>query len=294
MKAAALPARRTFARDSDPEDQRLLNDYLDEMGQVPLLSKMEEKDLARRARLGDEDARHRLVAANLRFVVSVAKAYYSPQHSLLDLVNEGNVGLIRAAARFDERKGVRFISYAIWFIKQSILRAISEYSRVMRLPTNVTDRIKTINKTSDRMRTLNGREPTPEELGHELGLKAKDVEKAIEMAKTDLSIDAVSGEHGDGDPLSAFLKSSAYPGPEESLTESFLRSDLARAFEHLKAREAKILRLYYGLEGEQPHTLDAIGKMFGLSRERIRQTKEAALKKLRKSPNIELLQSYIN
>ena len=294
MKPGAPAIRKTIPRESDPEGQRLLNDYLDEMGQVPLLSKMEEKDLARRARLGDEDAGRRLVAANLRFVVSIAKAYYSHQHSLLDLVNEGNVGLIRAAARFDERRGVRFISYAIWFIKQSILRSISEYSRVMRLPTNVTDRIKTINRASDKMRTLTGREPTPEELGHELGLEARDIKKAIEMAKTDLSIDAVSSVDGAGDPLSSFLESSAYPGPEESLMESFLRSDLTRAFEHLKAREAKVLKLYYGLEDEVPHTLEAIGKMFGLSRERIRQTKEAALKKLRKSPYVELLQSYLN
>jgi len=279
----------------DSEDQRLLNDYLNEMGKIRLLTREEEKDLARRARLGDEEAMDRLVAANLRFVVSIAKTYRSPKHSLLDLVNEGNIGLIKAARRFDERRGVRFISYAIWYVKQAILRPISEYARAMRLPTNVTDRIRMISKASDRMIALNGREPTLEELGAELDLEAAEVKKAMEMAKTDLSIDATPGEEPDADPLSSLLESKAYPGPEESMMESFLRNDLTRLFEkHLKPREAKVLRLYYGLDGEEPHTLEAIGKMFGLSRERIRQTKEVALKKLRESPHAELLQYYLN
>ncbi len=279
----------------DSEDARLLNDYLDEMGKVRLLSREEEKDLARRARLGDEQAVDRLVAANLRFVVSIAKAYRSPNHSVLDLVNEGNLGLIRAARRFDERKGVRFISYAIWYIKQAILRSISEYSRVMRLPTNVTDRIKMVNKATERMTTMNGREPTLEELAEELGLDTLDVKKAMDVAKTDLSLDAVAGEHDDGDSLIAFIESDTYAGPEETLMESFMKEDLERALDkYLRPREAQVLRLYYGLEGEEPRTLEHIGKLFGLSRERIRQTKEAALRKLRESAHTELLRSYLN
>jgi len=279
----------------DSDDVRLLNDYLDEMGKVQLLTKEEEKDLARRARLGDEEARDALVAANLRFVVSIAKTYRSPKHSILDLVNEGNLGLIRAARRFDERKGVRFISYAIWYVKQAILRSISEYARVMRLPTNVTDRIKMVNKAQDRMIALNGREPTLEELAEELGLELLDVKKAMDMAKTDLSIDAATGDDDDGDALSAFIESDSYPAPEEKLMQSFLREDLGKVFQkYLSQREALVLKLYYGLEGEESHTLESIGKMFGLSRERIRQTKEAALKKLRESPNTDLLRSYLN
>lgn len=277
------------------DDVRLLNDYLDEMGKVDLLTKEEEKDLARRARLGDEEARDSLIAANLRFVVSIAKTYRSPKHSILDLVNEGNLGLIRAAQRFDERRGVRFISYAIWYIKQAILRSISEYARVMRLPTNVTDRIKMVSKAQDRMIASNGREPTLEELAEELGLDALDVKKAMDMAKTDLSIDAATGEEEDGDALSAFIESNAYPAPEEKLMQNFLREDLGKAFQkYLNQREALVLKLYYGLDGEESHTLESIGKMFGLSRERIRQTKEAALKKLRESPNTDLLRSYLN
>ncbi|MFQ5906826.1 MAG: sigma factor-like helix-turn-helix DNA-binding protein, partial [bacterium] len=152
-----------------------------------------------------------------------------------------------------------------------------------------------ISKASNRMTALNGKEPTVEELADELDLQAAEVSKAMGMAKTDLSIDARPGEEPDADPLSAFLESTTYPGPEESTMENFLRSDLTRLFEkYLKPREASVLKLYYGLEGEEPHTLEAIGKMFHLSRERIRQTKEAALKKLRDSPHAQLLQCYLN
>ena len=295
MKTLAGPRGRNSREYWDSDDARFLNDYLDEMGKVALLTKEEEKDLARRARLGDEEARDALVASNLRFVVSIAKTYRSPKHSILDLVNEGNLGLIRAARRFDERKGVRFISYAIWYIKQAILRSISEYARVMRLPTNVTDRIKMVSKAQNRMAALNGKEPTLEELADELGLDARDVKKAMDMAKTDLSIDAATGGDEDGDSLSAFIESSSYPAPEEKLMESFMREDIGKAFErYLKPREAQVLKLYYGLEGEESHTLESIGRMFGLSRERIRQTKEAALKKLRESPNTDQLKSYLN
>jgi RNA polymerase primary sigma factor len=295
MKALAAPRKKKFGQYWDSEDARFLNDYLDEMGRVRLLTKEEEKDLARRARLGDEEARDTLVASNLRFVVSIAKTYRSPKHSILDLVNEGNLGLIRAARRFDERKGVRFISYAIWYIKQAILRSISEYSRAMRLPTNVTDRIKMVNKAVDRMTAENGREPTVEELAGELGLDPADIKKAMDMAKTDLSIDAAAGDEDDGDSLSSFIESNSCPAPEDKLMQSFLREDLGKAFQkYLNSRESQVLRLYYGLDGEESHTLESIGRMFGLSRERIRQTKEAALKKLRESPNTETLRSYLN
>lgn len=295
MKTLAGPRKGKSKEYWDSDDARFLNDYLDEMGRVALLSKEEEKDLARRARLGDEEARDALVAANLRFVVSIAKTYRSPKHSILDLVNEGNLGLIRAARRFDERKGVRFISYAIWYIKQAILRSISEYARVMRLPTNVTDRIKMVNKAQNRMIALNGKEPTIEELADELGLEVLDVKKAMDMAKTDLSIDAATGSDEDGDSLSSFIESNSYPAPEEKLMESFMREDIGKAFQrYLKPREAQVLKLYYGLDGEESHTLESIGRMFGLSRERIRQTKEAALKKLRESPNTDQLKSYLN
>jgi RNA polymerase primary sigma factor len=295
MKTLTAPPKKKSRKNWDSEDTRFLNDYLDEMGRVKLLTKEEEKDLARRARLGDEEARETLVASNLRFVVSIAKTYRSPKHSILDLVNEGNLGLIRAARRFDERKGVRFISYAIWYIKQAILRSISEHSRAMRLPTNVTDRIKMVNKALDRMIATNGKEPTMEELASELGLDLIDVKKAMYMAKTDLSIDATAGDEEDGDSLSAFIESNSYPAPEETLMLSFLREDLGKAFQkYLNSREAQVLKLYYGLEGEKSHTLESIGRMFGLSRERIRQTKEAALKKLRESPNTDLLRSYLN
>lgn len=295
MATLAVQRKGALREYWDSEDSRFLNDYLDEMGSVRLLTKEEEKDLARRARLGDEEARDTLVAANLRFVVSIAKTYRSPKHSILDLVNEGNLGLIKAARRFDERRGVRFISYAIWYVKQAILRSISEHARAMRLPTNVTDRIKMVSKAQDRMIAATGREPSIEELAEELGLDSTDVKKAMNMAKTDLSIDAATGGDDDGDSLSAFIESTVYPAPEEKLMESFLRDDLGKAFrKYLKPREAEVLKLYYGLEGKESHTLESIGRMFGLSRERIRQTKEAALKKLRESPHTDLLRSYLN
>jgi RNA polymerase primary sigma factor len=294
MKLAASPKTKTRKSQLKSEEHRLLNDYLNEIGKVPLLSRDEEKELAKKARRGDEDARQKLVAANLKFVVSFAKSYKSPQHSLLDLVNEGNLGLIKASRRFDERRGVRFISYAIWYIKQAILRTISEQSRAMRVPTNVTERIRMVNKASAKISAKKGREATVEELARKLDLEPADIKRSFEMARTDLSLDAVMGENGEGDPLSSFLESTAYPGPEQSLLSEFLRTDISEVLEHLTPREAKVLKLYYGLDGEHPHTLESIGRIFGLSRERIRQTKEAALTKLRKSPEADSLQSYLN
>ena len=273
-------------------DEGSLNIYLKEISRIPLLSREQEYELAQTARKGDPKAREQLVSANLRFVVKVAKAYQNRNISLVDLIDEGNVGLIRAVTKFDERKGVRFISYAIWWIRQAILRAVAEQSKIVRLPMNKAGKIRKVAQAARAIGQEIGREPTGEEIAEKLGLNVKEVADAVSIAKKDISLDVPTSE-SETATLADVIESTLYPSPEEFLEKETFVEEMEKAVRSLAPREAKILRLYFGLEEERPHTLEEIGTILGLSRERVRQIKERALSKLRNAPESEKLKSFL-
>jgi len=288
-------AGKKGTRDRSPSgrlDGGSLNIYLREISRIPLLSREQEYELAHKAREGDARAREQLVSANLRFVVKVAKAYQNRNISLVDLIDEGNVGLIRAVTKFDERKGVRFISYAIWWIRQAILRAVAEQSKIVRLPMNKAGKIRKVAQAARAIGQEIGREPTGEEIAERLGLDTKDVTDAVAIARKDISLDVPTSD-SETATLIDVIESTLYPSPEEFLEKETFIEEMEKAVRSLAPREAKILRLYFGLEEERPHTLEEIGTILGLSRERVRQIKERALSRLRNAPESEKLKSFL-
>jgi RNA polymerase primary sigma factor len=275
-----------------PRQQRMLDQYLQEIGQIPLLTPQEEVDLARRIKQGDQDALHRLTRANLRFVVSVAKKYQGQGLTLADLINEGNYGLIKAAQRFDETRGFKFISYAVWWIRQAILQALAEQSRVVRLPLNRIGTISKIRKTSARLSQTHERQPNIEELAQELEVDVEKVREAMQHTGRHLSMDAPFNEDDDNSLLDV-LPNDEDTAPDDILMDESLKIDIERALSLLHPREAEITRLYFGIGREHPLTLEEIGQRFGLTRERVRQIKEKALRKLRQKHRREELQMHI-
>ncbi|MFQ5569673.1 MAG: RNA polymerase sigma factor RpoD/SigA [Rhodothermales bacterium] len=275
-----------------PRQQRMLDQYLQEIGQIALLIPEEEVDLARRIKQGDQEALHRLTRANLRFVVSVAKKYQGQGLSLADLINEGNYGLIKAAQRFDETRGFKFISYAVWWIRQAILQALAEQSRVVRLPLNRIGTISKIRKTSARLAQEHERAPNLEELADELDIDVEKVREAMQHTGRHLSMDAPFNEDDDNSLLDV-LPSDEGGAPDDSLLDESVKIDIERALSLLHPREAEITRLYFGIGREHPLTLEEIGQRFGLTRERVRQIKEKALRKLRQKHRREELQMHI-
>jgi RNA polymerase primary sigma factor len=275
-----------------PRQQRMLDQYLQEIGQIDLLTPEEEVDLARRIKQGDQDALHKLTRANLRFVVSVAKKYQGQGLSLADLINEGNYGLIKAAQRFDETRGFKFISYAVWWIRQAILQALAEQSRVVRLPLNRIGTISKIRKTSARLQQEHERAPNLEELAEELDIDVEKVREAMQHTGRHLSMDAPFNEEDDNSLLDV-LPSDDGVTPDETLLDESVKIDIERALSMLHPREAEITRLYFGIGREHPLTLEEIGQRFGLTRERVRQIKEKALRKLRQKHRREELQIHI-
>lgn len=259
-----------------------LDIYLREIGKFPLLTPEEEVRLARRVRRGDRKALEKLATSNLRFVVNVAKVYQKRGTLLCDLINEGNLGLIKAAKRFDPDKGVRFISYAVWWIRQAIVKAMAASSAVVRLPVSKTGRIREVARARARLSQKAGREPTVQEIAKRLGLDAKEVADAMSLAKRDISLDAPFSED-ESLSISDLLKSTTYPSPEEQFLRESFEKEIEKEIKNLSPREAQIVTLYFGLGQERPHTLEEIGEKVGLSRERVRQIKERALKKLRRS-----------
>ncbi len=276
-----------------PRQQRMLDQYLQEIGQIPLLTPDEEVNLARRIKQADQDALHRLTRANLRFVVSVAKKYQGQGLSLSDLINEGNYGLIKAAQRFDETRGFKFISYAVWWIRQAILQALAEQSRVVRLPLNRIGTISKIRKTSARLAQEHERAPNLEELANELEIDVEKVREAMQHTGRHLSMDAPFNENDDNSLLDV-LPSDEDISPDDSLLDESVKIDIERALSLLHPREAEITRLYFGIGREHPLTLEEIGQRFGLTRERVRQIKEKALRKLRQKHRREELQMHIS
>ena len=261
--------------------QHSLDQYLKEIGQTPLLTVDEEVELARRIKQGDQEALHQLTRANLRFVVSVARKYQGQGLGLADLINEGNYGLIKAAGRFDETRGFKFISYAVWWIRQAIWQALAEKSRVVRLPLNRIGTINKVRRTSARLAQRHERAPTLEELADELEIDIKKVREALQRTGRSVSMDAPFTEDDDHCLLDR-LPGDESTAPDTGLLAESVTLDIERALRRLTPRESEIVRLYYGLGREHPQTLDAIGQRFGLSRERVRQIREGALCKLRR------------
>ncbi len=271
-----------------------LDKYLQEIGRVELITADEEVELARRIKNGDRLALERLTKANLRFVVSVSKQYQNQGLSLPDLINEGNLGLIKAAERFDETRGFKFISYAVWWIRQSILQALAEQARIVRLPLNKIGTINKINRAFSELEQKNERPPTAEELADHLECSVNDVKQSIMNSGRHVSMDAslVEGEESSSN-LYDILPNDGLPGPEDGLAIESLRQDIDRSLSTLTGREGDVIRLYYGLNGKHPMTLEEIGERFDLTRERVRQIKEKAIRRLKHTSRSKMLKYYL-
>ena len=269
-----------------------LDKYLQEIGRVELITAEEEVRLAQLIKKGDAKALERLTKANLRFVVSVAKQYQNQGLTLGDLINEGNLGLIKAAQRFDETRGFKFISYAVWWIRQSILQALAEQSRIVRLPLNKIGSINKINKTFSKLEQEYEREPSPEEIAEAMSMNIDDIKEALRTSGRHVSMDAPL-QQGEDSTLMDGLGDDDQPNPAHTLIKESLRREVERALYTLTTREADVIRLYFGLAGEQPMTLEEIGERFDLTRERVRQIKEKAIRRLKHTSRSKILKTYL-
>lgn len=269
-----------------------LDIYLEQINRYPLLSRDEELELARAAAGGDEGAREKLVRANLRFVVSIARRYSHNGVPLEDLINDGNIGLMRAAERFDPERGFKFISYAVWWVRQGILNSLSKNSRLVRLPLNRAGLVSRVGKASRELETALGREALPEEIAEKLGIELSEVLDAIDINGTSVSLDEKFGTDADDHSFVDYLEDTETPAPDATLFRQTLKTDMGQAVASLPDRERTIITLYYGLSGEEPITLEAIGNRMGYTRERIRQLKELGLEKLRSTSRSEWISAY--
>ncbi len=269
-----------------------LDRYLQEIGEVSLLTPDQEIELARKIKKNDQIALEKLTKANLRFVVSVAKQYQNQGLSLGDLINEGNLGLIKAAKRFDETRGFKFISYAVWWIRQSILQALAEQSRVVRLPLNRVGALNKIGKAFSNLEQEYEREPSANEIAEELEMTPYEVSDTLKISGKHLSLDAPFNQ-GDDNRLLDVIQDDHQPPPDDLLLDESLRIEVKRALTTLSDREAEVIKLYFGLEREHPLTLEEIGERFSLTRERVRQIKEKAIRRLRHTSRSRMLRSYL-
>lgn len=269
-----------------------LDKYLQEIGKVDLITADEEVELAQRIKAGDQRALEKLTKANLRFVVSVAKQYQNQGLTLPDLINEGNLGLIKAAQRFDETRGFKFISYAVWWIRQSILQALAEQSRIVRLPLNKIGSINKINKAYALLEQEHERAPSAEEISEVLDMSEGDVKESMKNSGRHVSMDAPLVE-GEDSNLYDVLNIGESPSPDMQLMIESLRVEIERALQTLTPREADLIRLYFGLNGAHPMTLEEIGETFDLTRERVRQIKEKAIRRLKHTSRSKILKTYI-
>ena len=269
-----------------------LDKYLQEIGRLEMITPEEEVQLAQRIKQGDQKALDRLTKANLRFVVSVAKQYQNQGMSLPDLINEGNVGLIKAAQRFDETRGFKFISYAVWCIRQSILQALAEQSRIVRLPLNKIGSLNKINKEFARLEQEFERTPNHEEVAAALNMTDAEVRESLRNAGKHTSMDAPIDNDGEN-TMYDFMKADDGNTPESELMYESLKTEINRAISTLTQKEQDIIKMFYGLDGYAPMTLDEIGEKFDLTRERVRQIKEKAIKRLRHTSRSKILKSYL-
>lgn len=270
-----------------------LDMYLQDIGRVELITADEEVVLAQKIKQGDQKALDKLVKANLRFVVSVSKQYQNQGLSLPDLINEGNMGLIKAAQRFDETRGFKFISYAVWWIRQSILQALAEQSRIVRLPLNKIGAINKINKTFAKLEQELEREPNADEIADALDLLPEDIRETMKNQGRHMSMDAPLGTMEDGGSMYELMENTTEETPDHELIKESLRNEIDRALTSLTAREADVVRLYYGLSGGHSHSLEEIGEKFELTRERVRQIKEKAVRRLKHASRSKVLKGYL-
>ncbi len=274
-------------------ESQSLEKYLQEIGKVDLLTPEEEVDLAKKIKQGDQEALERLTKANLRFVVSVAKQYQNQGLSLSDLINEGNLGLIKAAQRFDETRGFKFISYAVWWIRQSILQALAEQSRIVRLPLNKVGSLNKINRAFSELEQEFEREPSVEELATLLEIPSEEVETTLGVAARHVSMDAPFVD-GEDNSLLDVLENSSTPKTDKFLEyNESLRREIERSLNTLTERQCDVIKLYFGIGVEHPLSLEDIGEKFGLTRERVRQIKDKAINKLRSASRSKLLKHYL-
>lgn len=273
-------------------DTPSLDKYLQEIGRVDLISPEDEVVLARRIKSGDDEALRKLVKANLRFVVSVAKQYQNQGMSLPDLINEGNLGLMKAAQRFDETRGFKFISYAVWWIRQAILQALAEQARIVRLPVNKIGSINRINRAFARLEQEFEREPSSQEIADMLEMIQEDVKEALKTNGRTVSMDAPISSEEDN-TMYDVLQSADTPSPDKNLINESLAYEIERALSTLAPRESKVLKLYFGLGMKHPFTLEEIGEELNLTRERVRQIKEKAIKRIQFTTRCKILKSYL-
>lgn len=269
-----------------------LDKYLQEIGKVDLLTPDDEIELAIRIKKGDQKALEKLVKANLRFVVSVAKQYQNQGLSLGDLINEGNLGLIKAAKRFDETRGFKFISYAVWWIRQSILQALAEQSRIVRLPLNRVGALNKIGKAYSNLEQEFEREPSAQELAQELDMDVSEISDALRVSGRHVSMNAPFTQ-GEENRLLDVLTNEEVPSPDYTLMSESLKKEIERALSTLTERESEVIKLYFGLNGEHSLTLEEIGEKFNLTRERVRQIKEKAIRRLRHTSRSKNLRAYL-
>lgn len=274
-------------------ETKSLNSYLQDVSRIDMITADEEVELAQRIREGDQRALEKLTRANLRFVISVAKQYQNQGLRLPDLINEGNLGLVKAAKRFDETRGFKFISYAVWWIRQAILQAIAEQSRVVRLPLNKIGDINKIRKAAIHLEQIHERKPSAQEIAQELDMSVENVKQSLQNANRSLSMDAPFQEGENDNNLYDVLSSSESPNPDRNLIHESLRIEIDRALDTLSPREADVVRLNFGLGGQPAMTLQEIGDTFDLSRERVRQIREKAIRRLRHQSKSHILKKYL-
>ena len=275
-------------------DTPSLDKYLTEIGKVKLITAQEEVELARKIKQGDNDALEALCKANLRFVVSVAKQYQGQGLTLPDLISEGNLGLIKAAGRFDETRGFKFISYAVWWIRQQILQSLAEQARIVRLPLNKIGSINKINKAFAKLEQEHERPPTALELSELLEMSLDEVKTSMSNTARHLSMDAPMRDDGDSGNMYDLMSNVDQPDPMQELMNDSLRQEVERSLDGLTGRESDVIRLYFGLGGNQPHTLEEIGRKFDLTRERVRQIKEKAIRRLKHAGRGRGLRTYLD
>jgi len=274
-------------------ESQSLEKYLQEIGKVDLLTPEEEVELAKKIKQGDQISLEKLTKANLRFVVSVAKQYQNQGLSLSDLINEGNLGLIKAAQRFDETRGFKFISYAVWWIRQSILQALAEQSRIVRLPLNKVGSLNKINKAFSELEQAYEREPSADELAELLEISTEEVQTTLGVAARHVSMDAPFVE-GEDNSLLDVLENGGTPGTDTALEyKESLRREIERSLSTLTERQMDVIKLYFGIGVQHPMSLEDIGEKFGLTRERVRQIKDKAINKLRSASRSKLLKHYL-
>ncbi|MGK0378054.1 RNA polymerase sigma factor RpoD/SigA [Patiriisocius sp. Uisw_017] len=274
-------------------ETKSLNSYLQDVSKIDMITAEEEVELAQRIREGDQWALDKLTKANLRFVISVAKQYQNQGLTLSDLINEGNVGLVKAAQRFDETRGFKFISYAVWWIRQSILQAIAEQSRVVRLPLNKIGDINKIRKASIHLEQVHQRVPSASEIAKELDMTVSSVKQSLKNSSRSLSMDAPFQEGENDNNLYDVISSGETPNPDKALIHESLKIEIDRALDTLAPREADVVKLNFGLSGQPAMTLQEIGDTFELSRERVRQIREKAIRRLRQESKSHILKKYL-